>query len=203
MLVMRAAVLVLMGFLFAGVPIVAAESTYCAFEIKVITKSGAPRSQVPVILVRGHNSTFLETHSDANGVARLCDAPLEAVDIAVGFDVCGLVVVRNLHPLWRETKRVFVTFEENPCNHFVLAEYYQVLLRVQDQEGRPLAGVRFNGSLPQEGSGSDASDDLGRIFRLVKRQGKLEGVVTGERGRQASISVLVTDDVELKVVLPK
>jgi hypothetical protein len=199
---MRPQVLVLMGVLFACVPIVVAESTYCAFEVKVTTKSGAPRSQVPVLLVRGRNGTFLETRSDANGVARLCDAPLEAVDIAVGFDVCGLVVVRNLHSLWPKTKRLFVTFEENPCNHFVLAEYCQVLLRVQDQEGRPVAGVRFNGSLPQESSGSDTSDELGRIFRLVKREARLEGAVRGNRERQASVSALVTDDVEIKVILP-
>jgi hypothetical protein len=200
---MRATVLLVAGLLFALVPSLTAESTYCAFEIKVTTKSGAPRAKVPVILVRAPNSTFSETLTDENGVARLCDAPLEAVNIAVGFDVCGLVTVRNLHPLWPETKRVFVTFEDNPCNHFVLSEHCQVLLRVEDQESRPVPGVRFNGSLPKNGSGSDTSDELGRIFRLVKRDEKLEGVVTGDRGRTKAISVLVTDDVELRVVLPK
>jgi hypothetical protein len=202
--VMRAPVLAVAGLLFGIVQTATAESTYCAFEIKVTAKSGVPRSKVPVILVRGHNSTLLETLTDANGVAKLCDAPLgEAVDIAVGSDVCGLVTVRNLHPLWPETKRVFVTFEDNPCNHFVAAEYCQVLLRVQDQDGRPVAGVRFNGRLPSKGTGSDSSDELGRIFRIVKRDAKLEGVVSGERGKQAPISILVTGDVELKVVLPK
>lgn len=197
---MRAAVLLLTGFIFACLAIIAAEPTYCAFEVKVTTKSGVPRSDVPVILVRGHTSTVLETHTDMNGLARLCDAPLEALDIAVGSDVCGLVTVRNLHSLWPDTKRIFVTFDEHPCNHFVPAEYCQVLLRVQDDEGPPLAGVRFNASPSERSSGSDVSDELGRIFRLVKRDETLKGVITGQRGSQARISTLVTDDVEIKVV---
>jgi len=198
---MRAAVLALTEPLFAPVAMIAAEPPYCAFEVKVTTKSGAPRSRVPVVLIRGHSNTFLETQTDTNGLAKLCDTPLEAVDIAVGFDVCGLVTVRNLHPLWPETKRVFVTFEENPCNHFVFPEYCQVLLRVQDPEGRPVGGVRFSGSLAERGSESGVSDELGRIYLMVKRGGRLEGAVTGTRRREAPISARVTDDVEIKVVL--
>jgi hypothetical protein len=70
-----------------------------------------------------------------------------------------------------------------------------------DPEGRPVGGVRFSGRLPERGSRSEVSDELGTIYRLVKRGGKLEGVVTGTQRREAPISVLVTDDVEMKVVL--
>jgi hypothetical protein len=116
-------VAVVIGFLAVCAPPAAAQSTYCAFEVKVSTPSGAPRSKVPVLLIREHKTTFSETNTDASGLARLCDAPLEAVDIVVGFDVCGLVSVRNLHSMWPETKRIFVTFEENPCDHFNLAAH--------------------------------------------------------------------------------
>jgi hypothetical protein len=191
---------VVIGLLAISVRTAAAE--YCAFEVKVTTSSGTPRPKVPVLLVREHN-TLYETVSDASGLARLCDAPLEAIDIVVGFDVCGLITVGNLHSMWPETKRIFVTFEENPCNHFVFAEYCQVLLRVQDDHGRPVAGARFNGKSFRKKSGSDVSDPLGRLFNLVKRGDKLEGIVSGEGGTRASISVRVTDDVELKVVLQK
>src|ERR1035441_6701021 len=101
--IMRTSVLVVICVLSACAPVIAAESSYCAFEVKVTTKSGAPRPKIPVILISGHKYTLVETQTDENGMARICDSPLEAVDIAVGFDVCGLVTVRNLHPLWPET----------------------------------------------------------------------------------------------------
>lgn len=193
-------VLVVIGFLAVCVPTVVGESVYCAFEVKVTTPSGTPRPKVPVLLIR-QNTTFSETATDANGLARLCDAPLQAVDIAVGVDVCGLVMVRNLHSMWPETKRVFVTFAENPCDHFTVPEYCQVLLRIQDEEGRPVVGARLDEKPLSRNSGSNSSDDLGRLFRLVKRYDKLEGIVRGGRGQQARVSVLCKDDVELKVIL--
>ncbi len=195
--------LIRMAFFLASVRVFAGEIAYCAFEVKVTTAAGTPRPNVPVFLIREHKTTFSDATTDESGLARLCDAPLEAVDVVVGFDVCGLVTVRNLHSLWPDTKRINVIFEEHPCEHFALAEYCQVLLRVQDTEGRAVAGVRFSGDLDNKGSGSDVSDNLGRIFRLVKRHGKLEGVVKAERGGQARVSLLVTDDTELKLVLHK
>ncbi len=200
---MRAAIITLIGLLASCTPYSAAESTYCAFEVKVTSASGTPRAKVPVQLVRGHTTSLLETSTGANGIARLCDSPLEAVDIAVGSDVCGLVTVRNLHSMWPQTKQVFVTFEEYPCDHFALSEYVQVLLRIQDQAGRPVAGARFEGGTPMTGSGSEVSDDLGRLFRLVKRQERLRGVIQGASGERAPVSVLCSDDVELKIGLHK
>jgi hypothetical protein len=152
-------------------------------------------------LIRELKSKFSETNTDAKGLARLCDAPLEAVDIVVGFDVCGLVTVRDLHSKWPETKRIYVTFEENSCDHFALSEFVQVLMRVQDNQGRPVAVARFSTQSLDKGSGSDVSDRLGRIFRLARRNSKLEGVVQEVAGGQARIAVLCSDDIEMKVIL--
>jgi hypothetical protein len=157
----------------------AAETSYCAFEVKVVTASGTPRSKVPVQLIRDKTEVF-GTSTDAYGLARLCDSPLESVDIAVGFDVCGLVTVRNLYSMWPKTKQVFVIFEENPCSHFVAAPYVQVLMRIQDHQGRPVAGAQFDEDSPSMGSGSEASGE-----------------------ERAPVSVLCSDDVELKIVLHK
>jgi hypothetical protein len=193
----------LLGLRFFAVSVRAAETEYCAFEVNVTTSSGTPRPKVPVLLTREHKSMLSEAVSDANGRARLCDAPLEAVDISVGFDVCGLVTILNLHSMWPDTKRIFVTFEDNPCNHFVAAEYCQVLLRVQDDHGRAVVGARFSGKPFRRESGSDVTDHLGRLYHLVKRGDRFEGSVRGAGGANASISVPVTDDLELKVVLRK
>ena len=96
--------------------------------------------------------------TDAKGVARICDAPLESVDIAVGFDACGLVMVRSLHPKWPDTIKLFVTFEDNPCEHFALSEFCQVLVRVKDPTGKPIPGVRFVARDQKSGTGTDVAD---------------------------------------------
>jgi hypothetical protein len=192
---------VAIGLLAPCATAVGEDSPYCAFEVKVSTPSGTPRSKVPVLLIQNHQKTFYETVTNANGLARLCVAPLEAVDIVVGFDVCGLVSVRNLHPKWPETKLVFVTFEENPCDHFSVSQSCQVLLHIQDDHGRPMAGARFKPDPMSTDSGSEVSDSLGRLFRLVKRRNKVEGFIRGARGEQARISLICLDDVEIKVLL--
>jgi hypothetical protein len=127
----------------ACLPTCIAEQAYCAFEVKVTSSHGKPRSGVPVVVVQNRTTTFLQGITDANGLARLCDAPLESVDIAVGFDVCGLVLVKHLHQKWPETIRLFVTFDDHPCEHFVPPEFCHVLLRVRDPRGSALPGARF------------------------------------------------------------
>jgi hypothetical protein len=180
----------------------AAQDTYCAFEVKVSTPSGAPVVGAHVAMLRGDMSTFSETTTAANGVARLCDAPMEAVNIVTGFDVCGSVFIRALKPKWPETLRVYVTYLDYPCSHFIPPPICQVLLRIQDEAGHPVAGARFNGKSATS-SGSAESDVLGRLFRSLKRSQKLEGVVFKEGSEPVNISVKCDDDLELKVVLHK
>jgi len=197
-----AIVLILMGFPGLFISPAEGETTYCAFEVKVSAPSGVPIDKVPVVMIRGDRTTFFETATTANGVARICDAPLESVDIVVGFDVCGSVLIRDLKPSWPKTQRVFVTYVRTFCDHFGIAPGCQVLLRVQDGEGRPVAGARFDGE-PSGTPGSHVSDALGRLFRSLKRREKLEGVVVREGSEPARISVQCLDDVELKVILRK
>ncbi len=90
--------LILTVFSTLFISLAAAQDTWCAFEVKVSTPSGSPVPEVPVALIRGRKTTFSQTTTDANGVARLCDAPLENVDINVGFDMCNAVLVGYLAP---------------------------------------------------------------------------------------------------------
>jgi hypothetical protein len=180
----------------------AEEATFCAFEVRVSTPSGAPFPNVPVALIRGHTSTFSEATTDAGGVARLCDSPLDVVDIVVGFDMCGSVLVRNLHPMWPESRKVYVTYVNAPCEHFGAAPTCRILMRTQDEEGRPMSGARFEGK-PSGQPGQDVSDVFGRLFRSVRRRETLAGVVAKEGREPVQISQPCLDDLELKVVLRK
>lgn len=84
-------------------------------------------------MIRGRKETIFETSTDAGGVARICDAPLEPIDLVVGKDICGSVMVRLLRYQWPDTEQVLVTFAEKPCDHFGLAAERQVLFRAMDE----------------------------------------------------------------------
>jgi hypothetical protein len=176
-----------------------AQSMYCALNVIVRSPSGSPVPNLPVVLVRKDGSPFLETTTAGNGVARLCDAPFESIDIFVGRDVCGAVRVQNLRPKWPVTQRVAITYQSVACDHFNVDPECQVLLRVRDETGKPISGARLEGM--RSGSGSGLSDTLGRIFWSIKRWGHLEGVVAHEGLKSAGISTQCVDDTELTVVL--
>jgi hypothetical protein len=179
----------------------AERSTYCAFEVKVATPAGAAISNIAVYLVRNMRTTLYSATTDANGIARICDAPLEHLDIGVGSDLCGSVVVQHLPPSWPETRHVFVTYVKTPCHHFTFPSECRVLLRIQDHDGHPLRDALLEG-LPSD-EGVNASDVFGRVFRLVKRGKKFEGVITKEGWLPARVTQVCEDDVEVKVVLRK
>jgi hypothetical protein len=175
--------------------------SYCAFEVKVRKPSGVPFANVPVgIVEKGTQVATVVT--DARGSAKFCDAPLQAVDIVVGT-YCGGVLVKNVRPKWPTTRDIFVTYDGPYCAEVVFPDHCQVLLRVHDEEGRPVAGAHFD-SVPSE---REASDAFGRIFRLLKSGEKLEGILTKEGCVPARVSErCVRDnehDVELNVVLRK
>jgi hypothetical protein len=119
--VMLARVLLLtaLSALFSFVAV--ARDSYCAFEVTVRTPSGDPISKIPVALIQARATTFSETATDASGIARLCDAPLEYMDIIVGRDICGSVMVRHLAPTWPDMRPVYVTYVDAPCDHFGVA----------------------------------------------------------------------------------
>lgn len=194
-------------FMLAGLytlfsPLGVAQATYCAFEVRVSTPSGIPVPDVPVALIRERKTTFSQTKTNANGVARLCDAPLENVDIFVGFDMCNSVLVGYLMPRWPDTQHVFVTYVKTFCGFVSSNPDCQILLRIQDEAGRALAGARFDGK-DSASSGFDVSDVFGRLFRSLKTGEKLVGIVTKAGSAPARISVQCTDDLELKVVMHK
>lgn len=192
------ALLIVVGFSALG--LAAEEAPYCAFEVKVRKPSGEPYPKVTVVLVRNRATTFSETLTDAAGVAKLCDAPLEFMDIVVGFDICGSVMVRHLAPTWPETRHVYVTFVDAPCDHFVVRRECRVLLRVEDGKGRRLAGVRFEGK-PSLGSAPHVTDTFGRLFFPLMKRESVKGVLVKQGYESAPVSVQHCDDNEVRVVL--
>ena len=143
------------------------------------------------------------TRTDPKGLARFCDAPLHAVDIVVGYDVCGSVWVRDVAPVWPSVRRVVVTYVEEWCDHFSFKNRCQFLLRVRDEMGVAITSALFNGNLPM--SGGEVTDVFGRVFGIVKIGETLEGAVSKEGYRPVRVSKQCTasGDEEVLVVLPK
>ena len=117
----------------------------------------------------------------------------------MGRDICGSVLVRHLKPTWPETRRLYVTYVDAACDHFVVAPSCRVLLRIQDPSERSVVGARLE-ETPNR-SETDVSDVFGRLFRSLKRGEGLEGVVVKAGSEPARVSMRCMDDVELKVVL--
>ena len=195
----RCAVLIFVAMLAAGGTTQAAEAPYCAFEIAVKSPNGTPLARVPVIMITDHRETFSEEPTDARGVARLCDSPITPIDIVVGFDICGSVTIRNVQATWPTTVRLSVIYAEMRCDHFALSPQCRVLIRLSDEDGRPLAGAHFDGHV--DGHPLSASDALGRIFGSVRRRTKIQGTLRMDAHQPASVSEICTDDIELKIRL--
>jgi hypothetical protein len=182
-----------------------AETNYCAFEVKVTRPSGKPVAKVPVYLMRDQR-IIANAATDEIGIARICDAPLTTLNIGVGSDVCGSVLIRAVKATWPEVQRIFVTYNQVPCHHFTFEDRCQVLLRIQDQEGTAIVGARFDGK-PSAPSGLDMSDSYGRLFRHVKEGERLEGIVRKEGYEAGHVSEQCLQqgehDIELKVLMQK
>jgi len=188
-------------------PLAADQLPYCAFKVKVTKPSGTPFARVPVELARRGSDapiSIAATRTDAEGVAEFCDAPLDPVDLIVGFDACGAVWVRSVKATWPATRQISVTYVDEVCDHFNPPEHCQILLRVQDDRGRPVVGARFEGT-PSALSSPDYSDAFGRLFRIVNTGGALEGTVAeeGHEPSRVSAQCRLWGDREIKVILHK
>jgi len=152
-------------------------------------------------MVEKGKQTYL-AWTDADGRARICDAPLHRVDIAVGSDACGLVLVKKVEPTWPTTSKIFVTYENRSCGHFDFPTGCLVLLRTTDERGRPIPGARF---LSSPATGGPASDVFGRLYRTIT----LNEILKGEVVKDGYLPALVLErcdpmgdgHLELKVVL--
>ena len=194
---------VAMSLAVLGVP-VGAGATYCAFEVKVNRPDGNPVVGVSVSVVYKHTK-FAVAKTDGRGAVNLCDAPLLGVDFVVGEEICGSVMVRQIKPLWLETRKVYVTYVDDSCHDFVSPPDCRILLRVRDANGRPIVGARFAGKPPPSAMDTERSDEFGRLFRHLSESGRLEGLVTRSGYLPASVSQAcspgVDRDVEVNIVL--
>lgn len=142
---------------------------YCAFEITVKSPEGAPVPGVSVSASSDGARPFARVVSNGEGVARICDSPVSSnVSISAGGGGCGEVTVRNLHPLWLETRRVYVTVQKCLQPENLFANECRFVVRVRDVHNTPVPGVRLTApEVSQGGSDTAVSDRFGRIFRVV------------------------------------
>ena len=199
-----------LGFLLGAVFVtphfllVWAQTTYCAIEVSVTNPEGRPVPRLPVALVRHPGVTVESTKTDESGKAWFCDAPLRFLDIAVGRDICGLVLVKHLAPSWPQTRHVYVTYADAPCDHFGVGRTCLVLLRVRDREGRAIPGARFvegRSALLTLSPSSDISDEFGRLFHPLKKGEILDGEVMKKGFETENVTQRCLDDAEINVTL--
>ena len=121
-----------------------------------------------------HETQRATVFTDTSGLAKFCDAPLHPVDFVVGTQDCGVVLVKGVKPTWPLMREIFVTYDKAHCGgEFIFPNSCQVLLRIHDEDGRPLAGAAFDSGLSERA----ISDDLGRIFRSIKSGEDLDGIL--------------------------
>ena len=167
-------------------------SDYCAFEIKVSSPTGSPLEGVPVAMIQRDNKEFgREVRTDHNGRASLCDAPMQQVTIIVGFDMCGAVAIKGILASWPVTEHLFLTYEPRGCNHFTPPASCTILLRLRDEQNRPVSGATW---ITGQGPTESRSDEYGRIFNSVPEGGKLEGLVSKDGYSAVKISESCTHD---------
>ena len=188
------------AFLLVCAPIATAGTNYCAFEIKVTEPSGTPAAKVPVAIIY-KDTQIAEARTDESGTAWLCDAPLDAVNIAVGFDICGSVLLKKIRPLWLRTRQVSITYARSSCEEFIFAKSCHLLLRAEDDRGRPVAGARFEAAGSWTASELGLSDSFGRFFLSLKGAEEVRGLVTKRDYEPASVSQTCDprDDPEMEV----
>jgi hypothetical protein len=169
--------LVALGCCLAGV-VPAAEQSYCAFQVKVTRPDGKPAAGIAAGMSQG-GMALAEKLTDAGGIAEFCDAPATPVDIFVGFASCGLVVNKQVEPLWLHTREVYVVYDRSHCSEFGPSPTEcHVLLRVRDESGKPLPGAVLTQDQAR-GAGQPAdSDSFGRLFFTAAEGGTIRGTIT-------------------------
>jgi hypothetical protein len=170
--------------------ILAAEPSYCAYRVKVSDPQGAPVARVATVMV-GVGGSVAEKLTDKNGAAEFCDAPLRPVDISVGFAGCGLVINKEVKPLWLRTRELFVTYDQRYCEEFgPFPGDCHIVFRVQDGMGRPVAGAIFEDRTPTDGKKGavSSSDSFGRLFAAPKDGGGVAGMIVKDGYAAAAVS---------------
>ena len=182
-----------------------AAAPFCAFDVRVQDPSGTPLANIPVVMY-GHDKHLAMGTTDASGLTRFCDAPLQRVDFAVGVRECGVVFLKGAVYTWPETRHIYVTYDPSHCSReLVPPSSCEILLRVHDDEGRAIPDAQLVSGRGLSQKVIAASDALGRIFRRLKSGERLDGVVEKGGLERARISEdCARDDerdVEVTVVL--
>jgi hypothetical protein len=171
-----------LGAAISTSPLPAQTIKYCAFEITVKSPEGVPVPGISVSASSEGARPFARVVSNEEGVARICDSPVSSnVSISAGSGGCGEVTVRNLYPLWLQTRRVYVTVQTCLQPENLFAHECRFVVRVRDIRNVPLPGVRLVAVDSAHGGGDTAiSDRFGRIFTVVPLHRAFAGTLEKE-----------------------
>jgi hypothetical protein len=182
----------------------AAGKFYCAFHVVVKSHSGAPLPRVDVEAI-ADGRTIARARTGGSGLAKLCDAPLGLIDIAVGNTRCGYSVVKFVRATWPRTTRLVVTYnntlDDAACAGTTFGSFptdCQVLLRVHDAEGKPIPGARFDLGPAVSKRTSDA---LGRIFFSLRAGTRVVGSL--EAAARSSEKIALACDPDLTPLIER
>jgi hypothetical protein len=185
--------------------VVASGKSFCAYEVKVLTASGRPFPRTTVGVIENDTQTGWALTDEA-GVARLCDVPIHKVDIVVGAVNCGLVLLKGIRPTWPVTRKISVIRDTTDCTEWTFASACQVLVRVHDEAGKPVAGARFRYRDETNRPARLISDSIGRLFWKLRSGETLEGIVSAGPDSAVVSQTCVRgneEDIETSVVLKR
>ena len=145
-----------------------AQEVYCALEVTVVSAAGTPVSRTSVLMVDQKGNIFSTSTTDEKGIVRFCDVPSGLIDLQVGGNRCGAVVVRYLRPYWMRTKHVSIVYEDCGGEDHMPPGGCLLTVRVQNENHLPLPGVRFEDQSEHRSSPTQQiADEFGRIFRSL------------------------------------
>ena len=100
---------------------------------------------------------------------------MQQVTIIVGLDICGAVAIKGIPASWPLTEHLFFIYEPRGCNHFPAPTSCTILLRLRDEQNRPVPGATW---IAGQEPAKPQSDEYGRIFNSVPDGVRLEGLVS-------------------------
>ena len=144
----------------------------CAFELVVHTRVGAPISGVAVVAFNAERVMLERKTTDAHGVARFCDPPLDSrLSFVIGQGPCE-AAVQNVPTAWRGTRRIDAVYQR--CESQELFGFCRVVIRTRDKDGSPIEGVRLVFEPPDSIESSTLADSFGRLFATLSWSVALE-----------------------------
>lgn len=145
---------------------------YCSLIVKTIDPRGNEiRAAITVDEANGRKIE-VKWNEYTNGGVRVCDLGLSPVDVSVQTG-CSFVTVKGVRLSWGEPRLLQVNTYDCPVD--VIPQACEFLLRFEDSQKNPIAGVSFTAT----NSNGEAirGDRFGRIYLTPRIRSEVGGTV--------------------------